>query len=133
VLPSDEKENAPSEKKLKVQLAPLSSEVDMPVVSAANNLVPARPKELTPVKGKLLDHIPWGSVIRRSPNEIVLRDNDRVVTDDGFACICNDGRNYQPGITVIGWSCDATVIWKCRERRPNSGTLDCKGMDYVSR
>src|SRR6266536_5743898 len=50
VLPSEEKEYAPFENTLKSQLAPLSVEVSMPVFCAAKSFVPARPKDLVPVK-----------------------------------------------------------------------------------
>jgi hypothetical protein len=45
-----DKEYAPSENALKVQLAPLSVDVSMPVVDAPNNFVPALAKELMPVR-----------------------------------------------------------------------------------
>src|SRR5437868_5046234 len=50
MLPFEEKEYAPFENRLKSQVSPLSVEVSMPAFSAAKSLVPARAKELTPVK-----------------------------------------------------------------------------------
>src|SRR6266516_7910431 len=50
VLPTPEKEYTPFENALKVQVPPLSVEVSIPVVCAANSFVPARAKELIPVK-----------------------------------------------------------------------------------
>src|SRR5437763_16199002 len=50
MLPFEEKEYAPFENRLKSQGSPLSVEVSMPAFSAAKSLVPARAKELTPVR-----------------------------------------------------------------------------------
>src|SRR5438477_11858219 len=50
MLPFEEKEYAPFENRLKSQDSPLSVEVASPAFSAAKSLVPARAKELTPVK-----------------------------------------------------------------------------------
>src|SRR5437762_12735721 len=50
ILPFEEREYAPFENRLKSQVSPLSVEVSMPAFSAAKSLVPARAKELTPVK-----------------------------------------------------------------------------------
>ena len=50
ILPFEEREYAPFENRLKSQVSPLSVEVSMPTFSAAKSLVPARAKELTPVK-----------------------------------------------------------------------------------
>src|SRR2546430_5802116 len=50
VVPFPEKEYTPSENGLKVQVPPLSVEVSIPDVCAANSFVPALPKELVPVK-----------------------------------------------------------------------------------
>src|ERR1051325_304963 len=50
VLPTAEKEYAPFENGSKFQLAPLSVDVSIPEFDAPNNFVPARAKELIPVK-----------------------------------------------------------------------------------
>src|ERR1044071_1948705 len=50
VLPTPEKEYTPFENALKVQVPPLSVEVSIPDMAAANNFVPALAKEWIPVK-----------------------------------------------------------------------------------
>src|SRR5437762_10768567 len=50
VLPTPENEYTPFENALKVQVPPLSVEVSIPVLCAANSFVPALAKELVPVK-----------------------------------------------------------------------------------
>src|SRR2546428_10165437 len=50
VLPTPEKEYSPFENGLKVHVPPLSVEVSIPEVSAANSFVPALAKDCTPVK-----------------------------------------------------------------------------------
>src|SRR5205807_2451822 len=50
VVPFPEKEYTPSENGLKVQVPPLSVEVSIPDVSAANSFVPALAKDCMPVK-----------------------------------------------------------------------------------
>ena len=49
VLPTPEKEYTPFENALKVQVPPLSVEVSIPDMAAANNFVPALAKEWIPV------------------------------------------------------------------------------------
>src|SRR5436190_294864 len=50
VLPTPEKEYTPFENALKVQVPPLSVEVSIPDMAAANSFVPALAKEWMPVK-----------------------------------------------------------------------------------